>query len=301
MRRIWPLISLGAFFAPLVTLAQFGIPLVPASCRGGICNLCDFIELVNNLQLFLIFAATIIATGVLVYAGILFATSSVNPGNINKAKGMFGNVIWGFIFILSAWLIVNTLLSTLSVDLAFNPLKGNINVRCTVSPSSAATQPPSTPGTQPPPPPPTTSGGYVPVKIPQTSGSCIKQGEYCVVKPELASALEKFQADLGYPYFTITSAASPGGAFSGGRHTNQCHNSDSVSGGTCVDISVPVGRDHQSVIEAADRAGLRAVLEMPTSQGCPAGAPAGSCITLPHCSTGLRPCLTGAHYSVYKK
>lgn len=47
------------------------------------------------------------------YAGFLYVTANGNSGQITKAHGIFIKIIWGIIFVLGAWLIVNTILKGL--------------------------------------------------------------------------------------------------------------------------------------------------------------------------------------------
>ncbi len=94
---------------PFAHAQSFAGPIVP-DCGGGPCQACHLVKLADNLLRFGIYLATVIATLILVYAGILYITSASNPSNISKAHSLFGNVILGFIIILIAWIVVATLL-----------------------------------------------------------------------------------------------------------------------------------------------------------------------------------------------
>ena len=72
---------------------------------------CEFVSLINNVVRFLIGIASVFATIIFVYAGYLLVVSQGNPSNIEKAKGHFLNVLIGYIILLAAFLIVNTILS----------------------------------------------------------------------------------------------------------------------------------------------------------------------------------------------
>ena len=74
---------------------------------------CELVELVNNVIAFLFTIASLIAVIVFVYAGFLLVSSRGNVAQIEKAKGLFSNAIIGFIIMLSAFLIVNTIMSML--------------------------------------------------------------------------------------------------------------------------------------------------------------------------------------------
>ncbi len=90
----------------------FGAGLVP--CVGDAeCTVCDLQKLAGNIINTLIILGTMVATLLFVYAGILYVFSPANPGNIGKAHKIFLSTLWGFVTILSSWLIVNLIMSTL--------------------------------------------------------------------------------------------------------------------------------------------------------------------------------------------
>ena len=74
---------------------------------------CEFVQLINNILRFLIGISAIIGVVMFMYAGFLLVTSQGSPGQITKAKGIFTNVVIGFVVMLSAFLIVNTILTVL--------------------------------------------------------------------------------------------------------------------------------------------------------------------------------------------
>lgn len=78
------------------------------------CGFDDFIALVNNVVKFLIWVSIPIAVIAFTYAGFLMLTSGGNPGQIDRAKGIFKNVAIGLIFVISAWLIVYLIVSSLA-------------------------------------------------------------------------------------------------------------------------------------------------------------------------------------------
>lgn len=102
-----------AFFllVPVVAFAQQG-GLVP--CNDLIsCNLCSFGQLIQNLINFGIGIAIPLSALAFLWAGIVYFTASANPAKIERAKSIFKNVFIGFVIAVSAWLIVQTILSTL--------------------------------------------------------------------------------------------------------------------------------------------------------------------------------------------
>lgn len=80
---------------------------------GGGCDFTDFIQLINDIINWIIGIAGVIFTLMAVYGGFLYMTSGDNPGNKGKAKSILWNTLLGFVIILTAWLIVYTLLNFL--------------------------------------------------------------------------------------------------------------------------------------------------------------------------------------------
>lgn len=90
-------------------------PLVPCGGKDqAMCQACDLVTLAGNLINFMIAVAVVGAALMFAYAGFLYVTASATPENLNSAKKIFWNVFIGLIFILSAWLIVNLVLTVLT-------------------------------------------------------------------------------------------------------------------------------------------------------------------------------------------
>jgi len=95
--------------------------LVP--CEGANCNFSSFMQLIINLIDFLIKISIPIAIILFSYAGFLYITAGGNPGKIGQAHDIFKTVFIGFLIVLSAWLIVNTLVGPLlNTDEGFGTL-----------------------------------------------------------------------------------------------------------------------------------------------------------------------------------
>lgn len=77
------------------------------------CQACNLADLVQSLINFLIGVSIPIAAALFAYAGALYFTSGADTHNIDKAKGIFKNALIGFVIVISAWLVVNTLLHAL--------------------------------------------------------------------------------------------------------------------------------------------------------------------------------------------
>lgn len=91
--------------------------LIP--CSGLDCKPEHIIELLVNVYNFLLGMAAIIAMLFLVYIAIQFLTHQFddNPESVlTAAKSHLRHLIWGFLLIACAYLIVNTLLAIVGID-----------------------------------------------------------------------------------------------------------------------------------------------------------------------------------------
>ena len=92
--------------------------LVP--CGGSGEPDCDFNQLmvlIDKIIKFMLFDLSIPLAAVLfAYAGYLLMTSGDNSGKRTRAKGLFMSVGIGLVVALAAWLIIETILSTLGYD-----------------------------------------------------------------------------------------------------------------------------------------------------------------------------------------
>jgi len=77
------------------------------------CDFGAFISLINGIINWIISIAGIIFTISCIWGGFLYLTSGENPGNKEKAKSILWSTLIGFVIILTAWLIVHTILVTL--------------------------------------------------------------------------------------------------------------------------------------------------------------------------------------------
>lgn len=86
-----------------------GFQLVPCD---GVDIPCDFnalLTLFNRVINFILYIAIPLAAISFSYAGYLYLSAAGNTGKIEEAHGIFIKVLWGFVFVLSAWLIVYTI------------------------------------------------------------------------------------------------------------------------------------------------------------------------------------------------
>lgn len=77
------------------------------------CGYNDLIALIRDIIDFIIKIAVIAAPILFAWAGFLYVTAAGNTGKIAKAHTIFKDVFIGFMIILVAWLVVNTIVGEL--------------------------------------------------------------------------------------------------------------------------------------------------------------------------------------------
>ena len=84
-----------------------------ANCSGADCSACNVVYMANGIIKWLIGILCIIFAVLLAIAGVKLVTSGGNPGALDAAKSSFTNAIIGFIIVLAAWLVVDTIIRSL--------------------------------------------------------------------------------------------------------------------------------------------------------------------------------------------
>lgn len=110
MRKYLLLILPIALFATPVVV--FGQGIVP--CNGPDCDWGALIVLGQNILNLIVTIAVIASAVMFAYAGWLFFSDTGNASNVEKGKKVFGAVVVGLIIVLVAWLVINTILVTLT-------------------------------------------------------------------------------------------------------------------------------------------------------------------------------------------
>ena len=100
-------------------------PLVPCDGIQTKCNFAQLMAMVDRIVDFIIDLILPIGAIVISYVGFLYLSSGGSPETRKKAKGIFVKVVIGIIFILAAWLIVNTIFWALGVDSSFTLFNSN--------------------------------------------------------------------------------------------------------------------------------------------------------------------------------
>jgi len=108
---------LAFLIMPELGLAQQP-PLVPNECATNpqACNFCAMLAMANNLINLLFQLLVIVAVILIVVAGFKLVTSAGNTQALESAKSMLTNVIIGFVIVMAAWLIVDTIFKMLVRD-----------------------------------------------------------------------------------------------------------------------------------------------------------------------------------------
>src|SRR3989338_8321582 len=82
-------------------------------CDGPNCKFSDLIILTQNLITDLVIISTFLATAAFAYAGFILLTSGGSESSKTRAKDIFKKVLIGYLWILGAWVVVYTIVSTL--------------------------------------------------------------------------------------------------------------------------------------------------------------------------------------------
>ncbi len=91
-----------------------------AGCSGPDCSTCNLVDLANGVIQWIIGILFVVFAGVMAWAGFGLVTSNGNHHALDEAKGYFVNAIVGFIIMLSAWLIIDTVMRGL-IGTSSNP------------------------------------------------------------------------------------------------------------------------------------------------------------------------------------
>jgi len=267
---------------PAVTLAQTdGNGIVP--CDGPECQACHFVQLGQNLLVWFIKIMASVIAVVVAIAGLKMVTAGGDVGKVSEAKGMMTNALIGFVILLSAWLIIDTVMKLVANP---NASAGGVKlgmwhtIECVAQPARTTTPTTTTtPGTVTT--APSTGGLSHTEAIAQLGGINVVSSGNCTDRTNRScTSLEGFQpaalekvksvvSDCSGCNLQITAGTEVG-------HTNPCH-----VNGTCVDINCRGGCSNSQIVNIVNSApskGTRAVWEVKTdarrqeliNQGVPA-------------------------------
>ena len=104
------------FFVPLVVFgSNHADGIVP--CTGTAedpCTWTSLYTLAGRILTFIVILSTSVAAGVFAWAGVLYFSAGGDTGKIQKAHTLFAAVAIGLVIILTAFLVVDTLLKVLT-------------------------------------------------------------------------------------------------------------------------------------------------------------------------------------------
>jgi hypothetical protein len=268
------------FALPLAAFAQPGITssiVSNLSCSGVDCQLCHLMELVQITMTFMVYLGTLFAGLVFAYAGFMLVLYKGGIAQRTQAKQIAWKVLWGFLIMLAAWLIVDTIMKTV-LNAGFGPWN---EITCVAQPAPLpAYVPPTSPLYTPAPPPASVPEGNCPTNcVPISASVQVKAypqgcsaipnppgGTRCLIDSDFDAKLVAMVGSLagkGIPAgnWRVTEAWPPTY-----RHANPCHNR-----GSCVDanfIGLPPGRptaaDIKDFIDSALSVGFKPVYEVKT-------------------------------------
>lgn len=110
MKKILPIVVFFVLILPIFVGAQTSV--IPNCGQYNECGYQQLLQLVNNIINWIIMASFPVAAGVFAWAGFKLMTTAVVDER-TAAKEMFKKVFIGFVIILSAWIIVTTIVNSL--------------------------------------------------------------------------------------------------------------------------------------------------------------------------------------------
>ncbi len=171
----------------LTTSITYAAGIVPCGGTGQtMCRACDFIAMAQKImEWFVLVSASIVAL-MFAFGGMKMVMSAGNTGEVSKGKEMMTNSIIGFIILLAAWLIVNTVLLTVTSDGKGIDTWGTI--QCVSNPTMSAT---TNTGSG------TTNTGSGTTNMGGGSGvQCAKSNTACSVEALAAAGMTAVQANI---------------------------------------------------------------------------------------------------------
>ncbi|OGX31425.1 MAG: hypothetical protein A2787_04955 [Omnitrophica WOR_2 bacterium RIFCSPHIGHO2_01_FULL_48_9] len=111
---------------PVYSASFPGGPIVP--CGGAVegttpagttlppCTVCHIAQVAQNVLNTGIYIAVFLSGFLFVWAGLLYLTNVTNPNGVTKAKTLFVDALLGLLIVLGAWLVIDTLMKTLTPD-----------------------------------------------------------------------------------------------------------------------------------------------------------------------------------------
>jgi len=92
-----------------------GIVPCGTSYASAPCTVCHFYKLLQNIINFLLLMSTSLVTLMAVYIGFLFLFSGGSQKNITDAKSKLWLLVWGLVWVLGSWLVLNTIINFFTI------------------------------------------------------------------------------------------------------------------------------------------------------------------------------------------
>src|SRR3990167_3587757 len=92
-----------------------GIVPCGTSYASAPCTVCHFYELLQNIINFLLLTSTSLVTLMAIYIGFLFLFSGGSQKNITDAKSKLWLLVWGLVWVLGSWLVLNTIINFFTI------------------------------------------------------------------------------------------------------------------------------------------------------------------------------------------
>ena len=122
------LCTLLVFITAPAFVSSASIPGGPiVTCTGALpastaCTICDIARVAQNVLNTGIYIAVFLSAILFAWAGFLYLTNLTNPGGIERARTIFGEVLIGLLIILGAWIVIDTIMKVLTPNNgAFGP------------------------------------------------------------------------------------------------------------------------------------------------------------------------------------
>ncbi|TSC53779.1 MAG: hypothetical protein LiPW39_68 [Parcubacteria group bacterium LiPW_39] len=166
-------------------LAIYPVQAALVPCSGLNCTVCDLFALLGNITNFILKNVMPPLAGLLfLVGGIMMVAAAGSEERFKKGRTILVNTLIGVVIVLAAWVVINTLITTLGKSLkvgnvSYNPADWWRGMSCG-APSAPSQQPPAQTPAQPPPPAsfPCTGMGAIPnVSSAQCDSQC-PQGVY---------------------------------------------------------------------------------------------------------------------------
>ena|SRR3989344_5248313 len=91
------------------------VPCGTSYTNNAPCTVCHFYKLLQNIINFLLFTSSALVVLMATYIAFLFLLSGGSPKKIEDAKSKLWLLLWGLIWVLGSWLVLNTVINFITV------------------------------------------------------------------------------------------------------------------------------------------------------------------------------------------